>query len=110
MGFNGLVSILFLYEKHKGPITTEMADYLCNPAPLHGVKHFRRDLENGKIPDTPENRTKLDRAEYALDRRRCRQELDESYWDDDYDIDDAEALRPFYVARNRWVFAVTMMQ
>ena len=55
MGFNGFIALLFLYEKHKAPIPTEMIDYLCNPAPIRGVDHFRRDLENGKIPDTPEN-------------------------------------------------------
>lgn len=110
MGFTGLTALIFLYEKHKGPIVTEFVDYLCNPAPLHGVKNFRRDLENGRIPTTPENKRKLERAEYALERRRCRQTLDSSYYDDDYDIDDAEALRPFYVARNRWHFALMMMQ
>jgi len=105
---------MYMYEKHAGPIISEFVDCLCHPTvPLRGIQHLRRDIDNGRVEATPERLQKLQAAEAALEKRAAMRRSD-GFRDLQatalFTEDDAAALRPFYVARNRWHFAFLLVR
>lgn len=128
-GFRGMVSVMTVYEHHAAPITTEFLDSLCFATlSLRGIAHLRRDLNAGFKPkqgngeqgreafslaERARLQAKLDQAELALAKRAAMCDAD------GYRVaegvaamgeEDVAALRPFYVARNRWHFALLMIR
>lgn len=91
-------------------------DYFCTARdlPLRGVAHLRRDIESGRAEATKANMAKLEAAEAALQRREAlvtgatRTRDMENV--NQFTEEDAAALRPFLVARNRWHLAVTLLR
>ena len=80
---------------------------------MRGIEHMRRDVDSGKLEATEEVLTKLTRAERALTKRAAITN-EHGYRDAeataDFTEEDVAALRPFYVARNRWHMAYMLIK
>jgi len=112
--FSGFVACIYMHEKHCGPIITEFVDSLCCPRePLQGIGHLRRDVDAGRVTKQ-DTIKKLEAAEEAMKRRLNLMDsatgLARVEAADEFTLEDNEALKPFFVARNRWHMALTLLK
>jgi len=108
-GPSSFAAMLFMHERINSPVVSEFLDSIFVPISLHGIDNLERQLE-----DTPEAdrcpllvsraasaRQALDKKKEAMRNAAARVHFTE---------EDAAALKPFMVARNRWHLALLLMQ
>jgi len=111
------MAMLYMHERIHNPVMTEFIDALCvagspeaGDKPIHGIANLRAEINRRKEQGESvsiELESKCERAEQALENRStsvANRHLD------NFTVEDAAVLRPFYVARNRWHMAVLLMQ
>lgn len=112
---------MLTFEQHASPIVTEFLDGICVPPPVHGVENARKLVNAGQLGGA--YALKVQAAETAM-AKKCSMQIKEPDMNDmGLDIDgismtgdsavtecnldalteeDVAAVRPFYVARNRF--------